>query len=101
MRLANNEKRETTHERRNGTTKSRQYLKAQRKRNLQILWNFGSWQYQTSGDERKNLKWVSPENQKAIWNQTIGQEPYKRDKYQNCPSRKILGTILEMDQRGT
>ena len=51
---ANNEKRETTHDGRNRTTKLRKNQDAQRKGNLQILGNIGSGYHQTSGDERKN-----------------------------------------------
>ena len=42
MRHANNEKQETTHDGRNGTTKSRSNYNAWRKGNLQILGNIGS-----------------------------------------------------------
>ena len=36
---------------------------------------------------------------KAIRNQTIYQESYKRDKYLGCPTRNKLGTILEVNQK--
>ena len=42
---------------------------------------------------------VSQEKEKTTGNQTIQQEPYKRDKYQGCCLCKRLGTILEVDQR--
>ena len=50
---ANNEKRKTTHETRNGTTKSKRKRKARRKRKVQIVGNFGILHYQTIGYERK------------------------------------------------
>ena len=43
--------------------------------------------------KEKNLK------KKGTRNQTIWQEPSKRDKYLCYPPRKILGTILEVYQR--
>ena len=49
--------------------------------------------------KEKNLKRVSRENQKATLDKTIQQEPYKRDKYLVSPLCKILGTILEVDQK--
>ena len=56
MRLGNNEKRETTHDERNGTTKSRRNKNARKKGNLKILRNIGSRHHQTRGYERKKLK---------------------------------------------
>ena len=53
---------------RDGTTKSGKSLNAQRRENVQILGNIGSWHHQTSGDERKNLKRASRENEKATQN---------------------------------
>ena len=53
MRHAGNEKQETTHGRRNGTTKSTKYNNARRKRNPQIFGNTGRWHCKTSRDERK------------------------------------------------
>ena len=54
MRHASNEKREMTHNGRNGTTKSRKNPNTRRKGNL--LGNIGSGHYQTIGDERKISK---------------------------------------------
>ena len=71
MRHANYEKRETTHDGKNKTTLSRKNRNAQRKEHLQILGNIGSGHHQTRGDERKNWKGVSQENEKATWNRTI------------------------------
>ena len=53
MRHANNEKRKTTHDGRDGTRKS---IKNQRKGNVQILGNIGSRHHQTSVDEKKKIK---------------------------------------------
>ena len=47
----NNEEWEMTDDRRNRTTKPRKDQNAQRKGNLQILGNIGSWHHQTIGDE--------------------------------------------------
>ena len=52
-------------------------------------------------NKEKNFKIVSQENVKATQNQTILQEPNKRDKYQGWPQRKTLGTILEVGERRT
>ena len=56
IRHANNKKRETTRDERNGTTKSRKNKKALRKENIQILGNIRSRRHQIRGDERKNKK---------------------------------------------
>ena len=63
-----NEKWQTTSDRWNGTTKSREDKNAPRKENIQILGHFEGWYHQTSGDERKKL---SQENQKATWDNII------------------------------
>ena len=70
MSHANNEKRETTNDGSNETTKSRKDQNAQRKVNLQVLRNIGSGHHQTSGDERKKLKRISQKNEKTTWNKT-------------------------------
>ena len=44
---------------------------------------------------------IFQENEEDTQNQIKLQEPYKRDKYLGRPPRKILGTILVEDQRGT
>ena len=54
MPHANNEKRKTTFDERNRTTKSRKNQNAWRKGNLQILGNTGSGHHQINGDEGKN-----------------------------------------------
>ena len=51
--------------------------------------------------EMKNYKRISQENEKATRNQTILQEPNKRDKYLGCPPGKIFESILEVNQRRT
>ena len=48
---------------------------------------------------KKKKTELSQENQKAIWDKTLSQEPYKRDRYLGYRPRKILVTILEVDQR--
>ena len=53
MRHAYNEKRETTHNGINRTTKPRKNQIARRKGNLQILGNIRSGNHQINGDERK------------------------------------------------
>ena len=52
-KCANNEKHETIHEGKNGTTKQGKNQNAQSKGHLQIVGNIGNGQHQTSGDERK------------------------------------------------
>ena len=69
MHHANNENWETTHDGRNGTTKSTKHKNAQRKGNLQLLGNIGSWHDQTSWDEKKKLK--KEENEKPTRNKNI------------------------------
>ena len=91
-RYAYNENQETTYNGRNRMTKSRKNQIARRKGNLEILWNIGSRHQQTSGDERKHLKRISLENEKATRNKTKLQDPYKRDKYLGYLPRKVLGT---------
>ena len=53
MRHTNKERRKMTHDRRNGTTKSRQNENAWRKGSIQILGYIGSWRHQTGRDGRK------------------------------------------------
>ena len=38
---------------------------------------------------------------RKLRNQTLHQKSHQRDKYLGCPPRKILGTILEVDERRT
>ena len=71
---ANNEKRKTTNDRRNGTTKSTKNQNARRKGNLQILENMGSRHHQTSSDEKK-IK-VSQENKKKTKNKLLENKLY-------------------------
>ena len=56
---ANNEKRKTTYEGRNGTTKSRKNQNARRIGNLQILGNIGSGHNQRSGNKPNNIAGAS------------------------------------------
>ena len=49
-----NEKWQMTHNGRSQTIKSNSHQNAQRKGNLKILEDIGSWHHQTTGNERKN-----------------------------------------------
>ena len=69
MYHSRNEKWQTTPDGGNGTTKLRTNKNAQRKGNMQILRNIGSWHQQTNRDERKKK---SLENEKATRNQIAG-----------------------------
>ena len=64
------------------------------------LGNTGRGHHKTWGDERK-IKRIPQENQKTSRNQTTLQKSYQRDKYTGCPPRKIVGTILKVDQKGS
>ena len=96
MRHANNEKWETTHDRRNRTTKSRKNQNVKKKWNLPTL---GNKQMEM---KEKNEKRATKENQKATRDKTISHEPCQRDKYLGCSPRKISCTrkdIKQMEQR--
>ena len=67
---AYNEKRETTNDGRNRTTKSRKNQNAQRKGNLQILGNIGSEHNLKCGNERKKFPKIHQVNEKTTRNQT-------------------------------
>ena len=97
MRNANKEKREMTHEFSNRTTKPRKVQNARKKGNLQILGNKESGHIQTSGDERKK----SQENEETNRNQTIHKKFHQKIKHLGIPLRKILATILEVDDGRT
>ena len=47
------------------------------------------------------LKKISKRNQKITQDKTLYPESSQMDKYLGCPPRKVLGTILEMDQKRT
>ena len=42
---------------------------------------------------------ITKENEKTTRNQTTSQKSHHMDEYLRCPCRKILGTILKMDER--
>ena len=63
---ANNEKRETTHDGRNRTTKPRKDQNPRRKGNLQILGDIESGHHQTNGVEGKKFKIWSQETRKLL-----------------------------------
>ena len=70
--------------------------------NLQILGNIGKRTIkQEKIKEKKKLKRVSQENQKSTRYKNVLQEPCQRDKYLDFLPIKLLGTILEVDQRKT
>ena len=71
-----------------------------RKRNLQKLRNIGSGRHQTSGDGKKVFKKTSGEQENYLIPNYIAEISLK-DKYRGCPSRKILGKILKVDERRT
>ena len=49
--------------------------------------------------KEENFKKISQKNKKITPDKTLLQEPCQRDEYLSCPSRKILRTILEVEQR--
>ena len=101
MRHASNEKWQTTHDGKGRTTKS-SCQNARRKGNLQILGKIGNDTIkQMEMKEKKNQKRASQKNQKTTRDKTLSQEPCQRDKYLGCLPCKILGTILDEDQRRT
>ena len=67
---------------------------SRRKGNLQILGNIGSGHHQIYRYERINDKRIPHDNEKTTQNQTTEQKFQQKDKYQDCPLRKILETIL-------
>ena len=102
--MISNAKRETTHDKRNRTVKSRENQNAKRKGIQQKLGNIERFKLirfkQICGDKRKKKeKIVSQKNEKASRDKTILQESFQMDKYLGSPPRKILLTILEVDQR--
>ena len=48
---------------------------------------------------RKQLKRIPQEDEKTTRNQTTQQKPHQSDKYLGCAPRKILGTILNVDEK--
>ena len=100
MRHDSNEKRQTTPYERNGTTKSRK-LERLEKRKLTNTWRY--WKLSPSNKRREKKKKIRKnisEEPEATRDKTIKQEHDQRNKYLGSP-RKILGTILEVDQRRT
>ena len=69
--------------------------RSEKKRNLQILENIESRHHQTCGDERKNFKKTSQENEKMTRNQTTEQKSHQRDKHWDVPFVRNLGTFLK------
>ena len=70
-----------------------------KKRNLQVLGNFGSRHHRTRGDERKNFLKTFQTKEKNSRKQALQQESDRRDKHLGCPPCKIIGTILKMDKK--
>ena len=48
--------------------------------------------------KEKIKKRIPPANEKTTRNQTIWQKSNQSDKHRDCPSRKILVTILKVDE---
>ena len=71
-----------------------------RKGILQVLGYIGSRHHQKSRDERKKLKSIS-QIEETTRNQIISQKCNERDKHLKCPSRKILGIILNVNEGRT
>ena len=95
MRHANHEKKQTNDERKR-TTKSRKNQNVRKKEIFRKLENIRSERHQMIGDERKKkFKIVSQEIDKTTRNQTILSKSHQKC----CPPRKILGTILEVEER--
>ena len=47
------------------------------------------------------IKKIYKEKKKSTRNQTTSEKSHQIDKYLGCPPRKILATILKVDQRRT
>ena len=89
---ANNEKRKTTYDGGDRTTKSRKIRTLGEKETYKILGNTGSGHHQTCGDERKKKKKKkkTQENEKAARNQTTYQKSQLRNKYLGCLPRRSV-----------
>ena len=98
---ANNEKQKTTHNRKNGTTKQEKIRTQGEKETYKLFGILETDTIKQVKTKEKIKKRISQENEKTTWNQTILQEPYKRDKHLGYPLRKIFGTIFEMDEEKT
>ena len=99
---AYHEKRKTTNDEGNGTTKSRKNQNAPRKGNLQILGNIGSGHNQTSRDERKKLKKeYLRSTRKLLETNQLSRNLIKGINIWAIPTRKLLGTILKVDEGRT
>ena len=99
---ASNQKWQTTHNGRYRTTKSSTHLNPRRKENLLILGDIGRWHHQANRKERKtkqNKKRIFQKNQNITRDKTLLQELCQRNKYLGCLPCRILGTILEVNQR--
>ena len=46
-------------------------------------------------------KRISQENEKTTQDKTLQQKPHQRNKYLGCAPSQILGTLSQVDQRGT
>ena len=101
---ASNEKRQTTPDGRNGTTKSRQDLIACRKGNIHILGHLRDWNHQKV-EMKERIKKKSKESKKAAWDQPMLQKPFQRNKYLcskprfSGPFLKLTWELKQMDQR--
>ena len=57
--------------------------------------------HQTSANERHDPKRISQENTKTTRDKTPLQKPHQRNNYLSCAPSQILGTLSQVDQRGT
>ena len=90
-----------TNDRRNRTIKLRKSQNSWSEGNLKIIGNIGSRHHQTSGGEGKKFKKNTPEERKNYTETNYMAEILLRDKYLGCPPRKILGTILKVEEGKT
>ena len=97
MHLARKEKWQTTHKRRSRTTKSSSLQNARRKGNLQILGDIENWHHQTNEMKEKMKEEYLRKSRKLLETKLYARNPVKRINNLGCPSRKILGTLLEVD----
>ena len=95
---ANNERLKTTNDERFRTTKPRKNQNTRRKKNLQILENIGSDYHQICRDERQNKKEYLGRTRKLLETKQHSRNLIKGINTWVSP-RKILGTILEVNQR--
>ena len=97
---AYNEKWKKINNGRNASVESRNNRDPWIERKLQILGNIRSGRHQKKGNERKIRKGYLRRTRKLLKTQ-LPQKSHQRNKYLGCPSCKILGTILKMNEELT